>query len=138
MTKKQLTFGDVTIYEHPMKLGNHPSCSVGAPVEIGWDCQDTDVQDLDMYEFFRRTERRHGRKALMIPVQERGRILLQAGYTIHEIGEAACEVEKVRKQRAESLKESPRFDGFRALMQRMGKPLATPKPVQHTVQARSA
>ena len=136
MSSKQVSFSDITIREHGMELGDHPSCSQGAPVQLSWDCQDVTTRDIEFYEYMRQNDgkgRRHGRKELSIPVRDRAMICLRAGYTIDEIGDAACEVEKIKKQRADTLKQSPRFDGFRVLMETV-----VPKPVRNTVQARTA
>ena len=135
-TTKQVSFSDITIREHGMELGDHPSCSQGAPVQLSWECQDVSTRDIEFYEYMKESEgrgRRHGRKQLLIPVRDRAMILLRAGYTIDEIGDAACEVDKIKKQRSETLKQSPRFDGFRVLMETV-----VPKPVRNTVQARTA
>ena len=35
VSQKQVTFGDLTIKEYPIILGDHPSCT-GAPITIGW------------------------------------------------------------------------------------------------------
>ena len=133
---KTVSFGDITVHEHGMELGDHPSCSQGAPVSIGWERQDVTTSDIDFYEYMRENEdggRKHGRKQLAISVQERAMICLRAGHTLDEIGDAACKVDKVKKQRADTLKQSPRFDGFRVLMETV-----VPKPVRNTVQARTA
>ena len=35
VSEKQVTFGDLTITEYPIILGDNPACH-GAPITIGW------------------------------------------------------------------------------------------------------
>ena len=135
--KRQVTFGDLTIHEHPLQLGDNPACSSGAPLTIGWKAQATSTRNLDLYEYMR-NERRHGRK-LCIPVQERAHLLLEAGYTLIQIGDATMSVEEVKKQRFESLKGT-NLERFGGLLNGMASGMANMvlKPVRNTVQARSA
>jgi hypothetical protein len=140
---KQVRFGDLTIREYPMELGEHPCCSAGAPVQLGWKPQSVSMRNLDLYEFVRE---RRGRKELAIPIQIRGIILLQAGYSLEEIGNAAMEVAKIKKLRSETLKKQG-WDRANIILETTGKlprgilnGLASlvAKPVQNTVQAPSA
>jgi hypothetical protein len=142
---KQIRFGDLTIREYPMELGDHPSCSSGAPVQLGWEPQSVSKRNLNLYEYVR-GERRRGRRELAIPAQRRGQILLQAGYSLEEIGNAAMEVENTKKLRSDTLKKKG-WDRANIILETTGKlprgivnGLASlvVKPTQNTVQARSA
>jgi hypothetical protein len=143
---KQVRFGDLTIREYPMELGEHPSCSAGAPVQLGWKPQSVSKRNLDLYEYVRGERPRRGRKELAIPLQIRGKILLQAGYSPEEIGNAAMEVAKIKKLRSDTLKNQG-WDRANIILETTGKlprgivnGLASlvVKPTQNTVQARSA
>lgn len=131
---KQVTFGDLTISEFPLELGDNPACSSGAPLTIGWEAQNTAVRNIDLYEYMR-GERRHGRKQLTISVSDRAQLLLQSGYDINEIAAATMEVDEIKKQRAESMKGT-NMERFGKMMGGMAN-LAL-KPIRNTVQARSA
>jgi hypothetical protein len=134
MSSKQVTFGELTIHEHPLQLGDNPSCSSGAPLTIGWKAQSSSTRNLDLYEYMR-GERRHGRKQLVIPVQERAQLLLESGYSLNKIADATMAVDEIKKQRSESLKGT-NVERFGSLLKGMGNLVL--KPVRNTVQARSA
>eukprot|EP00339_Tiarina_fusa_P027761 CAMPEP_0117026962 /NCGR_PEP_ID=MMETSP0472-20121206/19766_1 /TAXON_ID=693140 ORGANISM="Tiarina fusus, Strain LIS" /NCGR_SAMPLE_ID=MMETSP0472 /ASSEMBLY_ACC=CAM_ASM_000603 /LENGTH=145 /DNA_ID=CAMNT_0004734103 /DNA_START=46 /DNA_END=483 /DNA_ORIENTATION=+ len=145
MSSKQVTFGDLTIKEYPMEIGDHPSVSGGAPVQIGWEPQETLVRNLDLYEHMR-GDRRHGRRELAIPVQTRGQILLRAGYSLEQIGNAALKVDETKKLRADTVRRQG-WDRANMVLETTGK---LPKgilgsfanvlmmPIKMTIQARSA
>jgi len=131
---KKVSFGDLTIHEHPYELGDHPACSTGAPLTIGWTSRSSTTRNLDLYEYMR-GERRRGRKQLVLKVTDRAQILLRAGYDISEIAKVTIEIEEIKKNRAESAKGTS--------MERFGKIIGgmanmALKPKRHTVQARSA
>ncbi len=142
---KQVSFGNLTIHEHALELGDNPACSSGAPLTIGWKAQSSSTRNLDLYEYMR-GERRHGRKQLVIPVQDRAHLLLTAGYSLNKIADATLAVEEVKKQRSESLKGG-NLERFGNILEKTGRlpgdflngmANLVVKPIRHTVQARSA
>jgi hypothetical protein len=144
MSSKQVTFGDLTIKEYPMEIGNHPNVSAGAPVQIGWEPQEILKRNLELYEHMR-ADRRHGRE-LAIPVQKRGQILLRAGYSLEQIGDAAMKVDVIKKLRAATLKHQG-WDRANMVLETTGKlpkeiwggfANVLMKPSRKTVQARTA
>ena len=144
--KKRVQFESIEVREYPMIIGDHPSCSHGVPVQLDWNHEKTYSCELQLYEYCR-TERRQTRKELLIPFQERARILIDAGYTLDEIGGATLSVIKVKKEREESLRKSKKWDRSSTLIEKTGKlPLSIMsgftaliiKPVQKSVHARTA
>ena len=87
-----------------MELGDHPCCSVGCPVQISWRPQDTMTIELDSYEFGQNEGRRRGTD-LLLPVNQRSSILLQAGYSVDEIVCAANEAKAAKLRRMESARK---------------------------------
>jgi hypothetical protein len=128
---KQVTFGNLTIHEHALELGDNPACSCGAPLTISWKAHNSITRNLELYEYMRGS-RRYGRKQLAMEVTDRAKLLLSSGYDIVEIANATMEVDEIKKQRAESLKGTN--------LERFGKMMANMslKPIRNTVQARSA
>ena len=129
-----------------MVLGEHPSCSSGAPVQLAWQHQSVTERNLELYEYMRIGERRRGRKALSIPVEKRGMLLLQAGFSLAEIGSAALEVEITKKFRSETLKNQ-KWDRANIILETTkslprgvvnGLGSLVIKPKQRSVHARSA
>ena len=117
-TTKTVSFGDITITEYPIVLGDHPSCT-GCPITIGWEPMRRYTWSLDEYEQNdHRLVDHHrilrggggggglGNNHLVIPVRERSRILLEAGYTPRQIVERTLEVFEIRDRREESLRSS--------------------------------
>mmetsp|Transcript_26094 Transcript_26094/g.57485 ORF Transcript_26094/g.57485 Transcript_26094/m.57485 type:complete len:86 (+) Transcript_26094:113-370(+) len=57
---KKVSFGDVTITDYPIIMGDNPACS-GVPITIDWEPMGTHTRNLELYEYTRK-QRRHGRK----------------------------------------------------------------------------
>ena len=52
--KQVLCWGDLTVYEFPMMLGDNPSVSDGPPLTIDWKHTNEHVFDIDYFEYMRR------------------------------------------------------------------------------------
>jgi len=75
--KKSVSFATVLeIRSHNVVLGAHPCCSSLA-LELGWEQEDAEVVDFDMYERSRCYQRRHLR-ALRLSYWDRRRLLEQS------------------------------------------------------------
>ena len=48
-----LQFTTATIHEHGVVLGDNPSVSVGAPIQIDWKCINETIYDVDIFEYMR-------------------------------------------------------------------------------------
>jgi hypothetical protein len=75
MRSKTVKFGNLRIREHTVVLGDHPCCSAGCPLELGWKHESETELALDDYETTR-TERR-SRKELRTTWLERREWLSQ-------------------------------------------------------------
>jgi hypothetical protein len=118
---KHVRFGDkLTIVEFPMTIGDNPSVSAGCPVALGRKPIRKDVRNLEFYEYCRQSERRTDKKQLKLPVEQRGHILLRAGYSIESIAEATLAADKVKEERLETLKKQG-WDGVAAFVADSGK-----------------
>jgi len=49
-SRRSITFGTVTIRDYEMTLGDHPDCSYGPPVQLGWNYLEYCPLDVDEYE----------------------------------------------------------------------------------------
>ena len=49
-SKRRITFNNVVVREYEMVLGDHPDCSYGPPVSIGWDYLEYKPVDINDYE----------------------------------------------------------------------------------------
>lgn len=112
---KEVTFGDITIREYPIILGDHPSC-IGVPITIDWDYYGETTRNFELHEYHRSQRRvpsSGSKKHLFIPVQKRSQMLLDAGYTQQQIIGRALEVAEIKRLRAESaMKAQKEQQGF--------------------------
>merc|ERR1711935_918175 len=137
-----VTFGDLTIIEYPIILGDNPACT-GCPITIDWEPIGKHTRNLELYEYTR-TQSRQSRRKLVIPVQKRSQMLLDAGYTQDQIVKRALEIAEVKIQREETNK-SHQLQGFgkfsknfKATFSKLNIVGVGPKPSKTTVIARSA
>lgn len=75
MMRKTVKFGSLRIREHAVVLGDHPCCSAGCPLELGWEHESETELAVDDYETSR-SERR-SRKELRTTWLERREWLSQ-------------------------------------------------------------
>lgn len=103
--KNSVTFGLIVVREYKMTLGDNPSVSYGAPVQLDWEYQEQDSQDLEEYEKSR-TSRRHLRH-LVLNHYQRMEILEAAGFSHGDIRRAQAEMNRLKRQRAQTQVTAP-------------------------------
>lgn len=129
-TKKSVSFGNITIREHPMIIGDSvPGC--GVPLTIDWEAQSEVVLKVEDYEKYR-PERRRSRTMIM-PPNVRLSLAINSGCTMQEISRVDAECERIRKERTKSL--STRSEKWRRITKVMRTTLLFKKNV---FRARSA
>lgn len=99
---REVAFDSVLIRHYTMELGNHPSCTIGAPVSLSWDFRQLSLQDIDAYEVERRGVRRGSQRHLVLNYYRRKEILKKAGYSDSELRAAERQVAHVQRQRKAS------------------------------------
>ena len=104
--RSSVQFGSLTIRSYEIQLGDHPSCSNGAPVSIGWRYNELNPICIEKYEEWMKDKRR-SRSEFHLPRSHRESILREYGYSRSQMTEAAKEVDKIKKQRRASLKTTP-------------------------------
>lgn len=62
--KKSVTFDAIRVREYTQVLGDHPCCTIGPPISLGWEYIQNGVKSLDEYEATRR--RRRNRRELRL------------------------------------------------------------------------
>jgi len=72
---KSVRFGDCQIRSYPQVLGDHPYCSMGCPVELGWEHTSEEVRNINDFEEQRGHQRRQSREQLLLSPEERHSIL---------------------------------------------------------------
>jgi len=103
VAEKQVFFYEVSIREYPQILGDNPAVTEGVPLALDWDHQNQYKVNVEMYEFTRAPVRRKSRRKLMMSSTTRFRTLIEAGYSLEDIGDAAMEVRNAKAQRLKSV-----------------------------------
>ena len=49
-SKRSVRFGECCVRSYSQVLGDHPCCSMGCPLELGWDYQTCQSRSVDDYE----------------------------------------------------------------------------------------
>ena len=107
---QMVRFDTVEVREYERKMSDNPWTSSGPAIGIGWryDPRDIVTVDLDEYESGRDGLRRT-KPELAIPATVRERMLLEVGYSRHEISKAAKAARKEKGRRAASV-QNQKFD----------------------------
>ena len=95
--EKSVKFTDLEIRSYSYNIGDHPDCIHGVPLSIEWRHFDKYSTSVDSFEDTHPPRRKIVH--LMIPAQERKRILLSNGVSIHDIHDAILGVRKAKQQR---------------------------------------
>lgn len=69
----KVIFGNITIYELPMRIGDNPAVSSGAPIRLGGKPVSVWTTDLDSYEAVQVGRRRKKRDELIISARSRAK-----------------------------------------------------------------
>ena len=104
--KKRVIFGDITIREHPMIVGDS-ICRVGVPLTIDWEAQSEVVLTVDDYEEYRPKRRRV--RDMKMPPNVRLTLAMNSGCTMREVRSVVCKCERIRKERTSSLPRSEKW-----------------------------
>ena len=90
---KCVRFGECAVRRYSQILGDHPYCSVGCPLELGWKYETVAPQAVDDYEASR-THRRSSSQELRLSPEERRSILSE--YTDGEVRRACRKINRDR------------------------------------------
>lgn len=71
--QKHVSFASLEIREYNQVLGDHPCCTVGPPVSLGWDYTESPKVNVEAYEATR--PRRRTRQSLRLSFKARREIL---------------------------------------------------------------
>lgn len=95
-SKRCVSFGQVIVREYDMVLGDHPSCSFGPPVSLGWHYLEYDPLDVNEYEYHH--SRRRPLRLLCLNYHRRMEMLLK-DHTQSELKQAVKEKDATNLQR---------------------------------------
>jgi hypothetical protein len=94
-----VSFSNLEIREYNVALSDHPDCSYGPPIQLGWSYCEKQAVSVDEYELSCRSHRRTGRELLLTSPERRDLLLKEGGYTKEELQWAWEEVERVKRER---------------------------------------
>eukprot|EP00521_Asterionellopsis_glacialis_P009881 CAMPEP_0195288504 /NCGR_PEP_ID=MMETSP0707-20130614/5146_1 /TAXON_ID=33640 /ORGANISM="Asterionellopsis glacialis, Strain CCMP134" /LENGTH=545 /DNA_ID=CAMNT_0040348383 /DNA_START=443 /DNA_END=2080 /DNA_ORIENTATION=+ len=99
---RSVSFDKVEIRCYERTIGDHPSCSSGPSVSIGWKYEDsTKKYEVDNYEIQR--PQRKKEYELILTRQEREDLLRNLGYNRFDIAESVRGIIKVKKNRRQTI-----------------------------------
>mmetsp|Transcript_5434 Transcript_5434/g.15994 ORF Transcript_5434/g.15994 Transcript_5434/m.15994 type:complete len:201 (+) Transcript_5434:178-780(+) len=99
----RVSFGDVQIREYERIVGDHPDTKIGVPLALGWHYSEQELQTVDYYE-----EHKTSKGILRMSSITRKNILREVfGIPDDELRNAEKEVQRIRKRREFSNKQSP-------------------------------
>lgn len=95
-----VSFSKLDIREYGIALSDHPSCSSGPPIQLGWDYSETKELKLEEYEKIRSSSRSEKREDMLLSYDTRDYLLREyAGCSRDEIQRSIQEVERVKRDR---------------------------------------
>mmetsp|Transcript_54940 Transcript_54940/g.81771 ORF Transcript_54940/g.81771 Transcript_54940/m.81771 type:complete len:241 (+) Transcript_54940:137-859(+) len=95
-TRRSVRFSDVTVREYGMVIGDHPCCSYGPPVTLGWDYEENEAVSLDDFE----CKRRRTLRQMILSYYRRKDLLQLAGASREEIKQATKFANRTKRQRS--------------------------------------
>lgn len=138
--KRNVSFTNLEIREYTIALSDHPGCSYGPPIQLGWDYQDRQSVEVDEYEKHRPPRRSPHQLVLSYNVR-RYLLLKRAGYSKSELQHAMKEVERVKRGRMVTdlfLPASPIDETFEEVVNRVKQLLFPPSLTGKSRQAATA
>jgi len=94
----RVRFSTLEIREYPMILGDHPEVSVGPPVTMDWEYQDSTFFSVEAFEAMKQD------RDPKISAEKRNTISQKAGFTFLDIYEATEDAIRTKKNRLSSAK----------------------------------
>jgi hypothetical protein len=98
LKRNSVSFTNLEIREYSIALSDHPGCSYGPPIQLGWDYEDKEKVGVEEYEE-RRPPRRTAPELVLSYNVRRYLLLKRAGYSKSELQAAVKEVERVKRDR---------------------------------------
>jgi len=90
-----VSFSNLEIREYNVALSDHPDCSFGPPIQLGWEYSAQELVSVDDYEEHRSPRRRN----LVHDPYRRSCLLNEAGYTDQELQSAMEDVHRAKQER---------------------------------------
>lgn len=92
-----VSFSNLEIREYNVALSDHPDCSHGPPIQLGWEYCEQEPVSVDAYEQQRNPRRRS--RSLKQDAYRRSAMLNEAGYSHEELQTAMEDSQRVKQER---------------------------------------
>jgi hypothetical protein len=104
--QKRVYFGNLEMRKYEIVLGDHPDCSSGPPVAIGWEYSPAETISVDQYEALK--PRRRSMDQLELNYFVRKQMLRRnAGVSDEEMRQSIDDVHRIQKQRLRTKRMQP-------------------------------
>jgi hypothetical protein len=98
--KRNVSFSHLEVREYNIALSDHPSCSYGPPIQLGWDYRQKKSVQVEDYEEARLQQPRRTAHEMVLSYNVRRFLLLKrAGYSDQDLKKAVSEVDRVKRER---------------------------------------
>ncbi len=104
----KISFGTVQVRQYNIMIGDNPSTRHGPSITYDWEYEEHESIPIDRYEHLRQSQRRTNEEDLFIPTNIRELILKNCGYTEDELEMVQKDIDVIRKQRNQTMKEEIR------------------------------
>ena len=101
-SKRNVSFTDISVREYDVELSDHPSCSYGPPIQLGWDYEEKEPTTVEDYEVTRSPHRRQNVHDLVLSYNARKHRLKHCSkqrYDKRDIAAAEKEIDKIKRER---------------------------------------
>lgn len=98
-SKRHISFHQIIVRDYDMVLGDHPNCSYGPPVSLGWHYLEYEPLDLNEYEYHH-SRRRPLRQLVLNSYRRKKMLLTEKAHTLDELNRATKEKNRVQKNRS--------------------------------------
>jgi len=106
--QKKVHFGNLEMRNYAIVLGDHPDCSSGPPVSIGWEYSPAETVSIDKYESTK--PRRRSMDQLELNYFVRKRMLRRhVGVSDEEMRESIENVRRIQRQRMQTKRLQPLY-----------------------------
>ena len=96
---KGVKFGNVHVHSHRLTLGDNPGVSVGVPLTLGWEVEDSEQFDLDTYE---EETQVNNRSAVRRMTRHKRELIASRNHTRDSIVKHTEQVKDIQKSRMKS------------------------------------
>jgi hypothetical protein len=137
-TGRRVAFGVIHVREYERIVGDHPDCRVGVPLSIGWAYNQKEGMPVDQYE----THRVKKGNLRMSSITRKNLLRNVFGISDEELRDAEKEVQRIRKSREHSMKQSAVVakteSAVKSFRKRLGRVLTVDKLVSGLAAASSS